>query len=168
MDRQLTILSNTELQHQSVSLIGLVEEVVEDLAALAYASNISLNTEILVSEPLKVIGDAEQLYRLVFNITTNAIQYTRSRGIVTLILAQNRKYALIHVRDTGIGIPEAEHKLIFKRFYRINEHRSREKGGSGLGLSIAMAIALAHQGYIKVKSQVGKGTTFTIYLPKSI
>lgn len=168
MDRQLTMFSNTELEHQSVSLINLVQEVAEDLAALAYASNISLNTEILISEPLKVTGDGEQLYRLVFNIATNAIKYTRSQGQVTLILAQNRKYALIHVRDTGIGIPEAEQKLIFKRFYRIDEHRSREKGGSGLGLSIAMAIALAHQGYINVQSQVGKGSTFTIYLPKSI
>jgi len=75
------------------------------------------------------------------------------------------RIAIIELIDTGIGIPEDEQKLIFDRFYRVNKARSRDRGGSGLGLAIASAIALAHQGNIKVKSQLEQGSIFTVYLP---
>ncbi len=82
-----------------------------------------------------------------------------------VILEVNLNSALIHVEDTGIGIPEKEQKRIFDRFYRVNSDRSRQTGGSGLGLSIALAIAQLHQGNITVQSVHGIGSTFTLKLP---
>ncbi len=166
MDRQLAINASAKIKGDEVSLNDLVGDLAEELAALALAYDITLSTEILVSQPLKVVGDSEQLYRLVSNLAINAIQHTSAGGKVTLILAADSHDALIGVTDTGIGIPEAELTLIFDRFYRVDQARSRELGGSGLGLSIAKAIAQAHQGSISVQSELGKGSTFTIRLPK--
>jgi signal transduction histidine kinase len=75
--------------------------------------------------------------------------------------------AILAVKDTGIGIPGAEQSRIFDRFYRVNPDRSRHTGGSGLGLAITRAIAQAHGGDIQVKSEIGKGSCFTIQLPRS-
>ena len=163
MERQLAI--NPKPLGEQVTLNDLVIDIAEEFAALALACEISLVSQIEVSQPLKVTGDEEQLYRLVTNLVINAIQHTLKGGTVTLILKQKNNEALIEIIDTGIGIREKEQKLIFDRFYRINKVRSRDRGGSGLGLSIARAIATAHQGDIRVKSELGKGSTFTIYLP---
>jgi signal transduction histidine kinase len=163
IDRQLAI--NAKSQMKQVALNDLVSDIAEEFAALALASEISLTSQIEVNHPLKVSGNEEQLYRLVANLVINAIQHTLKGGKVTLILKQKNNEALIEIVDTGIGIPEKEQKFIFDRFYRVNKARSRDRGGSGLGLSIAKAIATAHQGNIKVKSELGKGSTFTICLP---
>ena len=163
MDKQLAI--NVKNQHQQVVLNDLVNDIAEEFAALALASQISLTSQIEVNYPLKVTGNEEQLYRLVVNLVINAIQHTLKGGQVTLVLSQENNKALIEVIDTGIGILQKEQKLIFDRFYRVNKARSRDKGGSGLGLSIAKAIATSHQGNIRVKSELGKGSIFTICLP---
>ena len=112
-----------------------------------------------------VLGNSEQLYRLVSNLVINAIKYTPGSGEVNIILESERNEALIRVRDTGIGIAKVEQKKIFDRFYRVNSDRSRQTGGSGLGLAIAQAIVQAHQGTIEVKSELGVGSTFTVRLP---
>ena len=112
------------------------------------------------------MGDRQQLYRLITNLVTNAIQYTPTGGKVTLIITGDRDDVIISIRDTGIGIPKKELKRIFDRFYRVDKARSRSKGGSGLGLAIAKAIALAHNGSLEVHSNVGKGSNFIIKLPK--
>ncbi|MGB5633119.1 MAG: two-component system sensor histidine kinase RppB [Waterburya sp.] len=150
---------------EKVALAELVIEVEEDLAALAMASEIELTSQIKVSQPIRVLGDRQQLYRLVTNLVTNAIQYTPAGGKVMLSLTSNRDDVIVSVRDTGIGIAKKEQRRIFDRFYRVDKARSRRKGGSGLGLAIASAIALAHQGSIEVQSEVSKGSTFTIRLP---
>ncbi|MDY7008085.1 MAG: ATP-binding protein [Cyanobacteriota bacterium] len=93
--------------------------------------------ETKVSQNVKVMGNMEQLYRLVSNLVVNAIQYTLPEGEVKLILEANIHSALVHVKDTGIGIPEKEQKRIFDLFYRVNSDRYRQTGSSGLGLSIA-------------------------------
>ena len=73
--------------------------------------------------------------------------------------------AVMAIEDTGIGIPPTEQSRIFERFYRVNSDRSRQTGGTGLGLAIASAIAHRHQGHLKVNSELGKGSVFTICLP---
>ena len=98
---------------------------------------------------------------------TNAIQYTPAGGRVRLSLTEEHHDAVICVRDTGIGIAKKEQKRIFDRFYRVDKDRSRSKGGSGLGLAIAKAIAIAHNGSLSVQSEIGKGSNFTIRLPKT-
>ena len=160
--------SNTSnaAKREKIALPNLVLEVEEELAALAMASEIELISQIRVSKPLKVIGDRQQLYRLIINLVTNAVQYTPAGGKITLSLAEEHHDAVISVRDTGIGISKNEQKHIFDRFYRVDKARSRSKGGYGLGLAIAKAIAIAHHGSLEVQSEVGKGSNFTIRLPK--
>jgi signal transduction histidine kinase len=153
-------------QQDKISLAELMIEVEEELAALAIASKINLTSQISVSQPLKVIGDRQQLYRLIINLVTNAIQYTPAGGKVTLSLTEEHHNGIICIRDTGIGISKTEQKRIFDRFYRVDQARSRSQGGAGLGLAIAKAIAVAHRGNIEVKSSLGQGSTFTVKLPK--
>ncbi len=165
IDGELTTSTSSQTKGDRISLPNLITEVEEELAALAMASEIELTSHIKLSKPVEVIGTRQQIYRLITNLVTNAIQYTPAGGKVALSLTEEHHNALICVRDTGIGISKTEQKRIFERFYRVDKARSRSKGGSGLGLSIASAIALAHRGSIQVESELNKGSTFTVKLP---
>jgi signal transduction histidine kinase len=167
--QDLLLLSRMDLQvlHlklQVVKLNTLITDVIDEFEALAIASNLKLETEILSHQPVSVLGDEEQLYRLFANLVTNAIQYTLSGGSITIRLSTDEKHALIQVQDTGIGIPEIEQLRIFDRFYRVNSDRSRKTGGAGLGLAIAQAIAQAHGGSLNVLSELNSGSLFTLTL----
>lgn len=150
---------------ECICLNDLVSDIAEEFAFLAVAARVTLVSEIMVSQNVKVMGNTEQLYRLVSNLVVNGINYTPPEGEVKIILEVNGNSAVIHVKDTGIGISEQEQKRIFERFYRVNSDRSRQTGGSGLGLSIALAIAQLHQGNINVESQANIGSIFTLRLP---
>ncbi len=150
---------------QLCCLNDLVGDLVEELAALAIASEVALTSQIRVQQPLNVVGDADRLYRLVTNLIVNAIQYTPAGGKVTVILDCSHIEAIIQVQDTGIGIAAADLGRIFDRFYRVNSDRSRHTGGSGLGLAIARAIARAHRGSLSARSELGSGSTFLLRLP---
>lgn len=150
---------------QLCCLNDLVGDLVEELAALAIASEVALTSEIRVQQPLNVVGDADRLYRLVTNLIVNAIQYTPAGGKITVILDCSHIEAIIQVQDTGIGIAAADLGRIFDRFYRVNSDRSRHTGGSGLGLAIARAIARAHGGSLSARSELGSGSTFLLRLP---
>ena len=168
--QDLLLLSRMDGQNQPslrrrCCLNTLIKDVADEFEALAIAAHLSLTVEIKVSETLWVLGDEEQLYRVMANLVSNAIQYTPKKGKVTICLDRNDHHALIQVQDTGIGIAPQEHERIFDRFYRVNGDRSRATGGSGLGLAIATAISHAHQGSIQVKSVMRKGSVFTVYLP---
>ncbi|WP_413167631.1 two-component system sensor histidine kinase RppB [Capilliphycus salinus ALCB114379] len=143
----------------------LIADTEEELAALAIQSQVTLTTEIRVKKSVIVKGNEAQLYRVIFNLAINAIQYTLPSGKITILLESSLNSAIIQVKDTGIGIPPEEQSKIFDRFYRINSDRSRTTGGSGLGLAIVRAIIQAHQGTIEVESQTGKGSIFTVKLP---
>ncbi|HEY9834478.1 MAG TPA: two-component system sensor histidine kinase RppB [Stenomitos sp.] len=155
-------------RYQLCCLNDIVSDLVEEFAALAVSKSVTLTSSVGVDHPLHVIGDEEQLYRLVSNLMINAIQYTSTEGQVTVVLERSDNQALIHVQDTGIGIAPFEQTQIFDRFYRVNSDRSRNTGGSGLGLAIAQAIVQAHQGTLQVESELGKGSTFTIQLPLGV
>lgn len=165
LDWHLMGNSSALLKQEKVCLNDLISDLVEELAPLALSSEITLETKIKVSSPLEIIGDADKIYRLLFNIVSNGIQYTPTQGKVTVTLDHNPKFAIIIVEDRGIGIDSQHIKEIFNRFYRIDKARSRKQGGSGLGLSIAKAIAQAHHGTIQVHSQINQGTKVIIHLP---
>lgn len=150
---------------QLCCLNDLVSDLVEELAAMAIASGVALTSEMRVQQLLNVVGNSDQLYRLVANLIVNAIQYTPAGGKVTVILDSSHTEAIIQVRDTGIGIGAIEQRRIFDRFYRVNSDRSRHTGGSGLGLAIAQTIARAHRGSLSARSELGQGATFLLRLP---
>lgn len=152
-------------KRQVVCLNDVVQDLVEELAALSLSAHITLALELDVHQSMNIIGDEEQLYRLVTNLITNAIQSTPLEGTVTVRLLTEDQNALIQVQDTGIGIAAADQARVFDRFYRVSSDRSRQTGGAGLGLAIAQAIVEAHHGKIQVQSQLGKGSLFTVQLP---
>lgn len=112
-----------------------------------------------------VMGDADRLKQLFINLVENAVKYTPAGGKVMLSLSKSGEWSEFEVADTGVGIPPENLPHIFDRFYRVDKARTRAQGGSGLGLSIAKWIATAHGGSIKVKSEPGVGTVFTVRLP---
>jgi signal transduction histidine kinase len=113
-----------------------------------------------------VQGDPDRLRQLMLNLVENAIKYTPS-GEIRLSLHKREGQVGLSVSDSGLGISKEDLAHIFERFYRVDKARSREKGGTGLGLSIVDWIVKAHGGYVEVQSEVGKGSTFTVWLPLS-
>jgi two-component Ni(II)/redox sensor kinase NrsS len=146
---------------QPCCLNDLVSDLTEEFLELATAADINLTCQITTCE-IYALGNESQLYRLVSNLIANAIQYTPRGGYVTVSLVRGDYTAVIAVKDTGIGIEFADQERIFERFYRVDGDRSRKTGGTGLGLAIAVAIAQKHQAHLKVESQVGIGSIFTL------
>lgn len=128
------------------------------------ASLKSLQFDVLPGEPVQVIGNPEQITRIVSNLVDNAIRYTPSGGAVRVQCNQDHAGVRITVEDSGIGISEDNVRRIFDRFWRADPGR-RFDGGTGLGLSIARALAERHGGRITVSSSVNAGSTFTLTLP---
>jgi heavy metal sensor kinase len=146
-----------------VDLSALVADVGDLMRALAEARAIDL--QVGPVEPLAVRGDREHLRRLILNLVDNAVKYTPSDGRVTVSLQSDGDWAALKVLDTGIGIADDQRRMIFERFHRATDTRSRDVRGVGLGLSIARSIAAAHNGRIEVQSTPGHGSLFTIRLP---
>lgn len=116
-------------------------------------------------EKLTVLGDMPQLSRLFSNLLENALQYTPDEGRVSLDLYRQNRFAIISVRDTGIGIASDQINKVFDRFWRANKARNRREGGTGLGLAISAAIAKRHSGKISVTSEPNIGTCFLVRIP---
>ncbi len=170
--KDLLLLSRMDLnmlaqKEQSCCINDILSDLEEELSALAISEAIALKLEIRASQPLTVVGDEEQLYRLFSNLITNGIRYTPEGGEVKVTLSRQEHHVVIEVKDTGIGIEGSDQLRIFERFYRISSDRSRATGGSGLGLAIAKAIALSHKGEILLKSELDKGSNFIVRIPLS-
>ena len=111
---------------------------------------------------LNITGSYVLLYRAVYNLVENAIKYNRPNGSVTVSVKEKNGQAMILVKDTGIGISEQHQGTIFKRFYR--EDAVHDVDGIGIGLYLAREIVTLQGGYIRVVSEVGKGSTFSVFL----
>ncbi|MBS1251952.1 MAG: Alkaline phosphatase synthesis sensor protein PhoR [Anaerolineales bacterium] len=155
--------AGVQLHREPVEIDNLLIDVCRQGQAIAKGIDLQLTVE----DRGVVSGDPDRLRQLLLNLVDNAIKYTPEGGQVTLGLARGDGWVRIDVADTGVGIPPAELPHIFDRFYRIDKARSRQGGGTGLGLSIARWIADAHGGHIDVESEVGEGTTFTVWLPEA-
>ena len=109
--------------------------------------------------------DEVKLSLAISNLVENAVKYNIESGWIKVSLNSDNKYFYVKVADSGVGIPEDAKDKVFDRFYRVDKARSRDTGGTGLGLSITRSIINAHGGTIKVYSESGKGTTFTVRIP---
>jgi two-component system phosphate regulon sensor histidine kinase PhoR len=118
-------------------------------------------------EPVIARADEEAAREIIDNLVDNALKYTPAGGTIRLCWWAEGETCCLEVRDNGIGIPAHELPRVFERFYRVDKARSRELGGTGLGLSIVKHLAHAMQGSVRAASEVGKGTTFTVTLPRS-
>lgn len=168
--QDLLLLSRMDLQvlpvkHCPCCLNTLLMDVLDEFSAMAIAADINLVLDVRVQYPVYVLGNEEQLFQLIANLVTNAIQYTPAGGKIIVSLSCDSTHAVIQVRDTGIGIAAEDQSRIFDRFYRVSRDRSRQTGGAGLGLAIASAIAQQHKGNIQVQSAVGQGSVFIVRLP---
>lgn len=150
-----------ELKLKETSMKAIIEDAVQLL------NNQALNKQLTIShhiEDCTLLIDPIKMNQVFINLIKNAISYTDKGGVVIKGYATNKDY-VIEVKDTGIGIEEEDQEKVFKRFYRVDEARSRDSGGSGLGLSIIKNVVKKHHGNIKLISSVGKGSTFIIRLP---
>ena len=109
--------------------------------------------------------DSVKLSLAISNLIENAVKYNVENGWIKCSLNTDHKFFYIKVADSGVGIPDDAKDKVFDRFYRVDKARSRDTGGTGLGLSITRSIINAHKGTIKLYSESGKGTTFTVKIP---
>lgn len=162
---QLLLLSRAENgkfvpEREPVALNLLCETVCEELESEAEERQVKLTWK---TEALQITGDETLLIRMVNNLVSNAIRYNRPGGSVEVLLRKRDRYAVLTVKDTGIGIKKEDLGQIFNRFYRADRSRSSE--GTGLGLSMAEWIARVHGGDIRAESVFGEGSVFTAELP---
>ena len=142
----------------------LVKKCQEKLQLEINKKNHQVECFVTADVPL-VYADKDDIERIVLNILTNSIKYTKDGGEIKIYVGFVYNDAYIKVFDNGIGIPENELNRIFDRFYRVDKARSREMGGTGLGLSIAKDLLDRNGGSIDIKSEVGKGTEVVIKVP---
>jgi two-component system, OmpR family, phosphate regulon sensor histidine kinase PhoR len=164
--RDLLDLSRVErgtLDIEPVDLVGLAKEVVGGYGDLAEERRIRLRTELQPHVSMR--GDRAQLGLLLSNLLDNALRYTPAKGSVCIRLDATESRAVLQVADTGEGIPARELPRVFERFYRVDKARARQTGGTGLGLAIVRHVAEAHGGTVRVDSELGRGSTFTVSLP---
>ncbi len=149
-------------EHEEIDLKKLTNEIFDHQNPSADKKKISLE----VDGEAKIIGSYSVLEEMINNLVDNAIKYGNEGGYVKVILKEDERNTYISVEDNGIGIPADSKDRIFERFYRVDKSRSKELGGTGLGLSIVKHAVLYHDGEITVDSDIKKGTTFKIILPK--
>lgn len=151
------------LNIEPVNINALLELLLKRIKPLAAKRNI----EVVFESFREVIGEVDEVkLSLAFsNLIENAVKYNEDGGSVHVSLNADHKFFYVKVQDNGVGIPEECQAQVFERFYRVDKARSRETGGTGLGLAITRNAILMHKGAIKLYSEPGEGTTFTVRIP---
>jgi len=151
---------------EPVALEPVLSEILELVKPLAEAGKVTLDLHMGHNSPA-VHGDRESLKQAITNLVSNAIHYNRAGGTVVMSTKEQGDDLVVDISDTGIGISRENLPFIFDEFFRVKSNQTQHVAGSGLGLPIAKKIIEAHDGHIQVESELGKGTTFSILLPKS-
>lgn len=156
---------NREVQTETVDLVPLLRELITDLRPLIEQKAIFLRLNVS-SALLTLESDEGKIRQIFINLLANAIKFTKNGEIsVTARAVPEKGGAEISIRDTGIGISEAALRKIFEPFYQTNGSNTREFGGVGLGLTIVKQLLTLLRGSIRAESEVGKGSTLTVFLP---
>lgn len=157
-----------EINIEVFNILELIQNVFDLLEMKAKKRNISIRFDKIYEFPLFVRGDVEKIEQVLINLVVNSIKYGKPNGTTIVgVESYNSKKFIIKVIDDGEGIKKAHLPRLFERFYRIDQSRSREQGGSGLGLSIVKHIIEAHDEDIFLKSTYGKGSEFSFTLEKA-
>lgn len=157
---------------EQLNLTELLQSTIFSLRPLADGASVKMSLQ-SPEEPVFITGDSDQLQQVFTNLIENALKYGSSGGVVNVILSEAERdpavrapAARIQVADEGPGIDPIHLPRLTERFYRADNHRSRELGGTGLGLAIVKHIVNRHRGRMRIESDLGQGTRFTIILPK--
>lgn len=142
-------------------LLPMLESAVSQLVPRAESKKIQITLEPTQAD---AVFDPKWTEEAIYNLLDNAVKYTSAGGAVRVTATAYQLFSAIHVSDTGPGIPEEEQPRVLQRFYRGAEHAEEE--GVGIGLYLVRQIAEGQGGYVKVSSQVGSGSTFSLYLPR--
>ena len=142
-------------------LLPMLESAISQLAPKAESKKIQITLEPTEAD---AVFDPKWTEEAVYNLLDNAVKYTPTGGAIRVTVTAYQMFSSIHVCDTGPGIPEEEQPRVFQRFYRGTEHAEEE--GVGIGLYLVRRIAEGQGGYVKVSSQIGGGSTFSLYLPR--
>jgi signal transduction histidine kinase len=151
-------------RQERVELVGLLDEVLKSFEVLLKHQGFAVKRSQEVSS-LEVEADRDALGLVLHNLVDNAVKYSRSTKALAVRIARERDGAVIAIEDQGIGIPVEDQEKIFERFHRVSTGLVHEVRGSGLGLSIVRHVIEAHGGEVTVRSEVGKGSAFTLWLP---
>ena len=147
------------LPMQKLSLKAIIHNVLERLKLIAQKQHISIRTKL---EDCTIMGNAELIENLVYNLCDNAIKYNKPNGAVHIALHKHEKGVILEVRDSGVGIPKDAQSRVFERFFCVDKGRSKQLGGTGLGLSIVESVAHYHNASVNLKSKIGEGSTFSV------
>ena len=156
----------SDVRREEVEVAAIVRETVDDFGAAAAAVDVSLDSEAAPS--LAVLGDAAALRRALANLLSNAVRVSDPGGSVRVSAGQDAEMVWVSVVDEGPGLGPEDQARVFDRFWRGDRASAREAGRSGLGLAIVRQIAEGHGGRATVRSTVGVGSTFTIWLPRLV
>lgn len=151
---------------ESYDAVSIADASYQDHQKVAQTRQIQLEY-LPPAGPLEVLADADGLRTILNNLLSNAINYTLAGGRVSLSLRRDGNRALFEVSDTGVGIAKEHQSRVFERFYRVDKARARSVGGTGLGLAIVRHLVEVLSGEIRLESELGKGTTFRVWLPLS-
>lgn len=154
---------NLKLEKSEVDFVELAHQCVAKLEAPIREKGMRVSLQGSLS---KVPADPARMTQVMINLLSNAIKYTQPDGTIRIGFSETESDVLIAVTDNGSGIAQEELPHIFERFYRADKSRNRSTGGSGIGLTIVKSIVQAHGGTIEVQSEPGKGSTFTVRIPK--
>jgi signal transduction histidine kinase len=154
--------NNLSMELREVSLSEMAAGIHEQFTPLAEARGVEFFFD--AQSDCLVYADRARIHQAFRNLAENALKYTPKGGRVSLSVKHEGEFIRFDIVDTGIGIPLEEQANIFRRFYRVDQARSRSDGGTGLGLAICDQIIRAHQGIIKVESAQGRGSRFTVRL----
>ena len=155
------------LKLQQFNIEELINTVVEDLRFLANRKNITIDTHINIQN-IKVTNDPIKVQQILTNLISNAIKITKTGKVLIQLQESNEDKIIITVKDTGIGISEADLKYIFQAFRQINQTTNRTSQGTGLGLAIVRNLLDLMGGTITAQSVVGQGSTFRVELPRTV
>ncbi len=157
----------TPFKPERTDIVGLVRSVVESQEQLFNDRNLRLRYDVQVMRgELYCECDRDMMRQAIINLMSNALRYTPENGWVVVTVAQEGRDVVIGVEDTGIGIAKEDLARVFSRFWRSDASRERESGGLGVGLSVTKEIIDRHHGFIGVESELGKGTKFTLHIPR--